>query len=179
MNEGKKPTVRSERSAKRLRKLVWRTMRRLSLLPPRDTRPRAKTWFWRTIVVGVATIVAAFVLVIAWDANGNLSDASVLQIVLAKAIVLSVGFYFTVNSVRFYRSSSHLAVVNRHREVSLRTFRAFAEGAGDDQETKSKVLLEATHAAFGQVPTGLASGSDGTNVLEVLDGATGVLRRGQ
>lgn len=137
------------------------------------------TWMKRAVSVGLATVAAAFVLVFIMETSGNISDGHVLQIVLAKAVVLSIGFYFTVSSVRLYRSHTHLAVVNRHREDSLKTFRAFVEGAGDDEETKSKVLLEATHAAFGQAPTGLVPEGSSSGVVEVLDGVTGLVRRSQ
>ena len=139
----------------------------------------ARFWFRAAVIAGLATIVSGVLLVWLWEANEDISDAGVLQIVLAKAVVLSVGFYFTVTSVRLYRSNTHLAVINRHREDSLRTFRAFAEGAGEDPETKAKVLLEATHAAFGQVPTGLVAEGSGSGVIEVLDGVTGLVRRSQ
>ncbi len=139
----------------------------------------ARRWVIAAVGAGVATIVAGILLVWLWESNGDISDAGVLQIVLIKAVVLSVGFYFTVTCVRLYRSNAHLAVINRHREDSLRTFRAFAEGAGEDPETKAKVLLEATHAAFGQVPTGLVAEGGGSGVIEVLDGVTGLVRRSQ
>ena len=139
----------------------------------------ATRWVRTAVGAGLATIVSGILLVWLWEANGDISDAGVLQIVLAKAVVLSVGFYFTVTCVRLFRSNAHLAVINRHREDSLRTFRAFAEGAADDPETKAKVLLEATHAAFGQVPTGLVSEGSGSGVIEVLDGVTGLVRRSQ
>ena len=139
----------------------------------------ARRWLKAAVVAGIVTIVAGIALVFTWDANGNINDAAVLQIVLIKAFVLSVGFYATVTSVRLYRSNAHLAVINRHREDALRTFRAFVEGAGGDAETKSKVLLEATHAAFGQVPTGLVTEGSGSGVIEVLDGVTGLVRRSQ
>ena len=139
----------------------------------------AKRWVIAAICVGLATILAGILLVWLWESNGDISDAGVLQIVLIKAVVLSVGFYATVTCVRLYRSNAHLAVINRHREDSLRTFRAFVEGAGEDSETKAKVLLEATHAAFGHVPTGLATEGGGTGVIEVLDGVTGLVRRTQ
>ena len=139
----------------------------------------ARLWVRAAVGAGLATIVSGILLVWLWESNGDISDAGVLQIVLAKAVVLSVGFYFTVTCVRLYRSNAHLAVINRHREDSLRTFRAFAEGAGDDPETKAKVLLEATHAAFGQVPTGLVTEGSGSGVIEILDGVTGLVRRSQ
>ena len=139
----------------------------------------AKNWVRAAIGVGILTIIAGILLVLFWESNGEISDAGILQIVLIKAVVLSVGFYATVTCVRLYRSNAHLAVINRHREDSLRTFRAFVEGAGDDPDTKAKVLLEATHAAFGHVPTGLTTEGGGSGVIEVLDGVTGLIRRNQ
>ena len=136
----------------------------------------AKTWLWRTILSGLATVIAVLAVVLGWDVQGGISEANVLQIVLAKAVVLAVGLYFTFTAGRIYRANAHLTVVNRHREDSLRTYRAIAEGASD-QETKSKVLLEAAHAIFGQVPTGLAPTKEGGNTIEVLDAATGGIYR--
>ena len=130
----------------------------------------------RTILSGVLTVGLVLAVVYFWGVQGGISEANVLQVVLAKAVVLAVGLYFTFGAGRIYRANAHLAVVNRHREDSLKTFRAFVAGAGDDQETKSKLLLEAAHAAFGQVPTGLAPTKEGGNTLEVLDGATRVIR---
>lgn len=138
----------------------------------------AKTWLRRTILSGVLTVGLVLAVVYFWGVQGGISEANVLQVVLAKAVVLAVGLYFTFGAGRIYRANAHLAVVNRHREDSLKTFRAFVAGAGDDQETKSKLLLEAAHAAFGQVPTGLAPTKEGGNTLEVLDGATRVIRGG-
>jgi len=129
-----------------------------------------------SVVAGIGTLAAAFLLVELWNVKGDISEASVLQLVVAKGAVLAVGFYATVNAVRMFRSQVHLSVVNRHREDALRTFRAFAEGT-DDKEVKDKVLLEATHAVFGQAATGLVDGRDSTETIEVLDGVTSMLRR--
>lgn len=136
----------------------------------------ARRWLWAAIGAGVATAVSVVSIVVFWDVRGDISEADVLQLILAKAVVLAIGLYFTFSAGRVYRANAHLLVVNRHREDSLRTYRAFAEGASD-QETKSKVLLEAAHAIFGQVPTGLAPTKEGGNTVEVLDGAANVFRR--
>jgi len=137
----------------------------------------AKNWLYITVGVGVLTGFAAVLAVTLWVRNGDVSDAAVLQVLLAKAVLLAVGLFFTTSAARVYRSSSHLAAVNRHREDALRTFRAFVEGAGDDTDVKNKILLEAAHAAFGQTPTGLLGGNESGGVLEILDGVGGDLIR--
>jgi len=130
------------------------------------------------VFLALATAAGAAALVLFWDVNGNISEASVLQLVVAKAVFLAIGFYATTAAVRMYRAQLHLAVVNRHRETSLQTFQAFVK-ATEDLDTKNKVLLEATHAIFGQVPTGMVESGDGSGVVEVLDGVAGPLvRRG-
>lgn len=65
----------------------------------------------------------------------------------------------------------HLSTVNRHRALSLQTFQAFSHAASDES-TKNAVLMEATRAVFGSVPTGFldakAGSSDGDlKIVEV------------
>ena len=137
----------------------------------------AQRWLWAAVFMGVATIAAGLVIALAWGLDGQISNAGVLQIVLAKAAVLAVLVYATVTAVKMYRSNAHLAAVNRHREDALRTFRSFVEGTETD-ETKDQVLLAAARAAFGQVPTGLVTEKgDGASVLEVLGGIGSNLTR--
>lgn len=132
-------------------------------------------WLAASIVTAVATVATAVGLVLLWDINGNISEASNLQVVLAKGTILLVGFFVTANLLRVYRAQAHLAVVNRHREHALTTFRTFVEGT-DDETVRNQVLLEATHAIFGQVPSGLID--DRNSDLEILDAVGGsILRR--
>ena len=76
------------------------------------------------------------------------SAPSVLQLILAKAVALAVLSYATVTAVRLFRSNAHLAA-GIDREDALRTFMTFVEGTDSP-----RVLLAATHAAFGQTETG-------------------------
>ena len=137
----------------------------------------ATKWLWASVAAALVTIGAAFGLVLAWAADGEITDADVLQLVLVKAAMLAVLTYGTITAVRLYRSSAHLAAVNRHREDALRTFQTFVSSTASD-ETKDQVLLAAARAAFGQVPTGLVTDKgDGASVLEVLAGSGGNLTR--
>jgi hypothetical protein len=138
----------------------------------------ASKWLIASGIAALATVFAAIALVLLWEINGDISDASVFQLVVAKGVLLAVGFFITFNCVRMYRSHTHLSVVNRHREDALRTFKAFAEGT-DSSEVRDKVLLEATHAIFGQTATGFIDARDSRDTIEVLDGVVGMLRRSQ
>ncbi len=141
----------------------------------------AQRWLKVAIFSGISTAIAAILSAILfsflWSIDGQITDATVLQVILAKAALLAIFIYATVTAVRLYRSSAHLAAVNRHRDDALRTFQTFVEGTATS-ETKDQVLLAAARAAFGQVSTGLVTDKgDGASVLEVLGGISSSLTR--
>jgi len=137
---------------------------------------RARWWLITSGVLSVAVVIAAVLLVVLWDVNGEISDASTFQLVVVKGVALAVGFYALVNVTRIYRAEAHLAIVSRHREDALKTFQEFVAGT-ETQEVKDAVLLEATHAVFSLPSTGLIDGKDRADTLEILDGVTNTLRR--
>ena len=48
----------------------------------------------------------------------------------------------------------NLSILNRHRALGIRTFRAFS-AAASDARTKDAVLMETTHSIFSNSATGL------------------------
>ena len=138
----------------------------------------ARRWLLGSIVSALLTIVVGILVVFVWNAVNESGTAAALQAVLGRTAVLAVLSFATVTAVRMYRSNAHLAVVNRHREDALNTFRSFVEGT-DTPETKNQILLAAAHAAFGQTATGLiGEKADGGNTLEVFEGLFGRSMRG-
>ncbi|MGE0059510.1 MAG: hypothetical protein AB7T32_16135 [Dehalococcoidia bacterium] len=111
---------------------------------------------WLKLAGGLAilTLLAAFVIVFLWDTKGDTSDVSALQLVAVKALIVFLGVYSVFTAIKIFRAQSHLAVVNRHREDALRTYRAFAEGT-ESETVRDQVLLGATQAIFGLTTTGL------------------------
>jgi nucleotide-binding universal stress UspA family protein len=136
----------------------------------------ARNWGIASIVVGVGMVAAALGIVLLWDVNGDISDASVVQLVAVKGIVLVAAVYALLTCIRLFRSNSHLAIVNRQREDALKTFRAFAEATGDEI-VRDKVLLEVTHAIFSPAATGLIDGREISDSVSLLDAATGLIVR--
>ena len=138
---------------------------------------RSLLWLVGSALLLAATLGLAYLLVEVWETKGEITNAAILQTVLAKTAALAVLSYATITAVRLYRSNAHLAVVNRHRADALLTFKTFVDGSSD-LEVRDKVLLVAANAAFGQTPTGLIGDKgDGGNTLEVLDGVAGGLIR--
>ena len=70
--------------------------------------------------------------------------------------MLAILFTGTLWCARNYKALRHLAIINKHRSNSILTIQAFANAA-HDLHTKDAVLLEASKAIFGTVPTGFVN----------------------
>jgi hypothetical protein len=72
--------------------------------------------------------------------------------------------------MKSYRAQKHNEVLNRHRQNALRTFETFSTST-DDAQTKNAVLLEVTHAIFGNQNTGYNSNesSDSDNPNKIIE----------
>lgn len=115
---------------------------------------RSKNWLRATACFGVATVGSA-VGSYFWPSVSLEAGAwETLRNVVSKVTVIAVLFTSTVWCGRIYRALIHQATVNKHRALSLRTFRAFVE-ATEDEYVRDAVLMAATKAVFGTVPTGL------------------------
>lgn len=69
----------------------------------------------------------------------------------------------------------HQSTINRHRALSIKTLQAFS-AAVEDTSTKDAVVLEATRAVFGNVPTGyIDSKSSPDSDIKVFEVAKSVL----
>jgi hypothetical protein len=143
-----------------------------------DLNKRGLFWLKITAALAAATLAAAIVMWLS-PING-LDAAAIIQRFGGKLAVLVVLFTATLWSGKTYNALMHLATVNRHRALSLQTFQAFSHAASD-LGTKDAVLMEATRAIFGSVPTGFldakASGGDGdlkiVEIAKSLGGRSG------
>ena len=95
---------------------------------------------------------------------------------MAKLIILTLLLTAATWCGRTYKALKHLAVVNRHRSLSLKTLNAFSAAAGDEL-TKNAVLLEATRAIFSAGATGYIDAKDGqddSSSLRIVEIAKGL-----
>ena len=130
---------------------------------------RSKIWLLCAAGLGIITIGAATLFYFWPEVSSNAGGWETLRNVGSKAAIIAVLFTSAVWCSRIYRALVHQATVNKHRAMSMKTFQAFVE-ATETSEVRDAVLLAATNAAFGNVPTGLVeqSYSDGpVNVTEV------------
>jgi hypothetical protein len=124
-------------------------------------------------VVGLSVLTAVAVAVFAWFSVRywpGLSTAQAVQIVAAKALIISVCVSGIVLATRTHRAHQHNEIVNRHRVNALSTFDAFTKAAGSDADTKNAVLLHASTCIFSAQPSGYAHGdADGLAAPQILD----------
>lgn len=135
----------------------------------KDLAERASKWLKLTAFLAVVTLGTALLM---WLLPPNGADVpALIQRFGGKLAVLVVLFTATLWCAKTHNALMHLSTVNRHRALSLQTFQAFSHAASDDS-TKNAVLMEATRAVFGSVPTGFldakAGSSDGDlKIVEV------------
>lgn len=76
-----------------------------------------------------------------------------IQIFFAKALLLSVFSVVFYQIAKNYNAQMHQYILNKHRENSLLTFRAFVESTNDER-IKDQILIQATRAIFRAGDTG-------------------------
>lgn len=115
-------------------------------------RARARGW----LAAGTVTLLLAAgtaVWIICAAADRPAADWSWVQTLTGKAFILSLLTYATTWCGRMALACDHNASVNRHRENSIGTVRAFRE-SGTDDATKDAIVMEAARAVFENVQTG-------------------------
>ena len=142
-----------------------------------NAQKAAVKWLIATVSFAVLTLavpVAAYF----FENYSGIEKSLFFTKLASKVVVISVLLTATLWCGRLYKSMRHLAIVNRHRAIGLRTFRAFS-AAASDETTKNAVLMETTRSIFANGATGLiheSSADSDSNVIQiagkVMDTAT-------
>lgn len=94
-----------------------------------------------------------------------------IQLGVSKILIFAVISFMLYLSARSYLSHKHNAIVNRHRQNSLLTYRALIDAAGSS-ENREVILTHAAACIYGPQPTGYSQdGRDApraSSVVEVL-----------
>ena len=104
-------------------------------------------WLRATIIMAVATFLAAVAALITAFLYQPPDTAATIQYVVAKLLVISTLSFGVLWCARNYRAERHNETLNKHRANALMTFRAFVEGTADNR-VKDAILLQAAQAAF-------------------------------
>lgn len=135
-------------------------------------------WLTRTVfvLVGIGVVGIALLFVPPHDT----ATASLIQFTVTKIVVLSVLFYGLAICTRNYKAHKHNSILNKHRQNALNTFETFTKAAGNDIQTKSAVLLEATHTIFSNQQTGyLNNDNDSDSPNKIIEIFKNVSDKGQ
>lgn len=133
-----------------------------------ELKTDARGWLRVTAILAIGTL--AFAVFAFLFAESGLDTSQLVQKTATRLVILATLFTATLWCGRVYKTLLHQSAVNRHRALSLQTFQAFSKAASDNA-TKDMVLLEATRAVFGSVPTGFIEQSDasphGLQIVEI------------
>jgi hypothetical protein len=123
----------------------WGGEARGRLRRPREVPLQGCTlkWLIATIALGVFGVGSVWGLVMAYPLAKDVTNGTIAQFVMTRAIAFAFASFLTAWAARNYRAHRHLHVINEHRSKALETFKAFVSAAHDEQ-TQSTVLLEAT-----------------------------------
>ncbi|SRR6266567_4346427 len=95
-----------------------------------------------------------------------------VQFALAKLVIFSILISGVLWCGRVYKAHRHNFVVNKHRVNALNSFSTFAKAAGEDQQIKNAVLLQATQCIYTPQATGFVVGESesesSTKILELF-----------
>ena len=132
---------------------------------------QATSWLRYTVYTLILTVLSAALM---WTyTEKGLDQGQLIQKVTTKLFLLALLITATIWCGKNYKALKHQATVNRHRALSIQTFQAFSSAA-NDPHTKDAVLLEATRAVFGNVPTGYIDGTPDSD-LKVVEIARSIL----
>lgn len=120
--------------------------------------------------LGIFAILSLFLHKIEWIKPD--SNAEMFQLVSSKVLIFTVLGYMLIMAARNYTTHKHNAVVNRHRQNALLTYRALVTAA-EDIATQDIVLAHAASCIFSPQETGFANGKSGNgagskSVLELF-----------
>lgn len=135
-------------------------------------------WLKRTVNVLIGIGLAGIALL--FIPPHDKATISLIQFTVTKIVVLSVLFYGLAICTRNYKAHKHNSILNKHRQNALNTFETFTKAAGNDTQTKSAVLLEATHTIFSNQQTGyLNNDSDSDSPNKIIEIFKNVSDKGQ
>ena len=133
----------------------------------------AETWRNRTInmawLLGGYAVLSIFIHKIPGLTPANIFET--VQLAVSKMLIFAVISFVLYLSARNFLSNKHNAVVNKHRQNALMTYKALVEAAGEKQQASEAVLVHAAACIYAPQPTGYAAGggSDTQGAKSVIE----------
>lgn len=126
----------------------------------------SKNWLKYTIIMAsiLAVVSILFLLATKWDFLAPKDKYEALQLIASKIFIYATLSYLLYLSGKNFLSHKHNAVLNKHRQNALMTYKAMSE-AGKTQECKEIILAQAAYCMFSPQETGY---------IKVVSGDTGM-----
>ena len=126
--------------------------------------------FYMAIGLGIYAIISLFVHKIPWLSPHNTYESA--QLVSSKILIFGVISYIMFLAAKNFLSHKHNAIVNKHRQNALMTFKVLID-AGISQESKDIVLTHASACIFspqetGYIKVGGSIGIENKSIIELL-----------
>ena len=125
-----------------------------------------KTYWYASGLVSFA-ILSVFIHKVEWLRPNDVAE--MLQLISSKVLIFTVLAYLLILAARNYANYKHNAVVNRHRQNALLTFRKLVE-ASNDKGAEDIVLAHAASCIFSPQITGFTQGKS-----DLLNGSKSIL----
>jgi hypothetical protein len=123
---------------------------------------QAEAWLKQTkrltALLAIYAIMTLFIHKIPWLAPT--SSYETIQLAVSKVLVFSTLAYFLILSAKNFLAHRHNAIVNKHRQNALVTYRALVDAAGDGAN-RDIVLTKAAECIFGAQPTAFGKADSG------------------
>lgn len=125
---------------------------------------------WAAVAVGFFAVVTLFLHKWAWFKPAD--HGELIQLITSKVLIFGVLAYLLILSAKNYMTHKHNAVVNKHRQNALLTYRALVESASSTG-VHDIVLANAASCIFAPQETGFSQGKGDSStspksVLELM-----------
>ena len=111
-----------------------------------------------TVLLTIYAIMTLFIHKIPW--LSPTTSYETVQLAVSKVLVFTTLAYFLILSAKNFLAHRHNAIVNKHRQNALVTYRALVDAAGDGAN-RDIVLTKAAECIFGAQPTGFGKADSG------------------
>lgn len=122
---------------------------------------KAKKWGWFTIGIAFLLTVIVFASLF-FHKIPELEPSDyydTIQLTISKFLIFAVITYVLYLSAKNFLSHKHNAVVNRHRQNALMTYKTLVEASGDNQQASGVILVYAASCIYSPQPTSYMNSS--------------------
>lgn len=115
----------------------------------------AAKWLGTTVVMTIllAILACGALVVHKWAWLSPTTTYEAVQLAIGKVLLLGAVGSFALIASRNYAANRHNAIVNKHRQNALLTYRSLVDAAGDEAN-RDIILQYAAHAIYFDQPTG-------------------------